>query len=83
LVVNDVPEPNGMPPVETYTSLSFQLKLLLLVAVPESQTAAVEVEVIVGNVFTVAITSILGMFGQFPFLVSIVRGCCRNCRCSK
>jgi hypothetical protein len=60
-----------MPPVEDlYQFIVPAEAVALKVAVPESQTAAVEVEVIVGNVFTVAITSILGMFGQFPFLVS-------------
>jgi hypothetical protein len=55
-----------MPPVEDlYQFIVPAEAAALKVAVPESQTAAVEVEVIVGNVF-VAITSILGYVWAIP-----------------
>lgn len=70
-VVNIVPDPNRGPPVEAaYQFIAPDEAVALKVAVPESQTGVAEVELIVGNVLTVAITSVLETLGQLPFLAS-------------
>ncbi len=70
-VVNVVPNPNGAPPVEAVYQFSVPAEVVApKVAVPESQTGVAEVEVIVGNFFMVAVTSVLGTARQFPFVAS-------------
>ncbi len=63
---------NIVPPVDTsYQFTSPAEAVATKVAVPELQAEVAVVDVIVGNVFMVAIISVLGTFGQLPFVVSM------------
>lgn len=68
-VVKEFPVVNRFP-TESYHCMFPAEAVAAKVTVPESQTDAGEVEIIVGGVFIVAMISVLGTFGQFPFVAS-------------
>ena len=58
-VVNEVPVPSGLPPVGEEYQVIVPPLVAPRIIIPESQIESVIVPVIVGVVFTVAITAVL------------------------
>ena len=70
-VVKAFPVPNKVPPVGKLYQLIVPAEAVApRVTVPESQREAGVVEMMVGVAFMVAVTGILGVFGQLPFEAS-------------